>query len=73
MEMCHSNTRLSIYGMGDTTAFVIIGDAPLASHASIYLHNRRRTSLFCQRSGHVSDINLTVTCRKVDHHLFTLH
>jgi hypothetical protein len=28
MKMRHSNTRLSIYGMGDTPAFVINGDAP---------------------------------------------
>jgi hypothetical protein len=28
METCHSNTRLSIYRMGDAPAFVIIGDAP---------------------------------------------
>jgi hypothetical protein len=27
METRHSNTRLSIYGMGDTSAFVIKGDA----------------------------------------------
>jgi hypothetical protein len=28
MEMHHSNARLSIYGMGDVSAFVIKGDAP---------------------------------------------
>jgi hypothetical protein len=29
MEMHHSNACLSIYGMGDMSAFVIKGDAPL--------------------------------------------
>jgi hypothetical protein len=33
-EMRHSNTRLSIYGMGDVPAFVIKGDVPLATHVS---------------------------------------
>jgi hypothetical protein len=29
MKMCHSNARLSIYIMGDVSAFMIKGDAPL--------------------------------------------
>jgi hypothetical protein len=29
MEMHHSNARLSIYGMGNESAFVIKGDTPL--------------------------------------------
>jgi hypothetical protein len=40
--MHHSNSRLSIYGMGDVPAFMIKGDAPLVMHIFLYLRNRRR-------------------------------
>jgi hypothetical protein len=45
--MHHSNARLSIYGMGDTPAFVIKGYAPLVTCVSLYLCNRRRTIVMC--------------------------
>jgi hypothetical protein len=35
MEMRHSNTHLSIYGMEDASAFMIKGDVPLATHVSL--------------------------------------
>jgi hypothetical protein len=47
METLHSNTHLSIYGMGDTPAFVKKGDAPLVTRVSLYLRNRRRSIIMC--------------------------
>jgi hypothetical protein len=41
METHHSNAHLSIYGMGDVSAFMIKGDMPLVMHVSLYLHNRQ--------------------------------
>jgi hypothetical protein len=49
METRHSNAHLFIYGMGDTPAFMIKGDAPLVMHVSLYLHNRQ-----CKIVMHVS-------------------
>jgi hypothetical protein len=33
MEMHHSNARLSIYGMGDVSTFMIKGDASLLTQS----------------------------------------
>jgi hypothetical protein len=41
METRHTNVRLSIYGMGDVSTFMIKGDTPLVTRVSLYLHNRR--------------------------------
>jgi hypothetical protein len=64
-------------GMGDAPAFMIKGDVPQEMCVSftciIEDAQHKRTSPFCQRSGRVSDINLTETCRKVARLLFTLH
>jgi hypothetical protein len=69
--------------MGDAPAFVIkrdecafvmgegMGDTPLAKRVSFAFiigdTHLECTSPFCQRSGRVSDINLTKTRQKVDH------
>jgi hypothetical protein len=64
-------------GMGDAPAFVIKGDVPQETRVSftciIKDVQHKCTSPFCQRSGRVSDINLTETCRKAARLLFTLH
>jgi hypothetical protein len=63
--------------MGDALTFVIKGDVPRATCVSFTCIIRdvhyKRVSPFCQRSGRVSDINLTETCQKADRLLFTLH
>jgi hypothetical protein len=98
MEMRHSNTRLSIYrmgdaptfmikgdmptfmmgdGMGDAPTFMIKGDAPQETCISFTCiigdAQYERVSPFCQRSGRISDINLTEMRRKAVRLLFTLH
>jgi hypothetical protein len=40
METRHSNTHLFIYGMRDTSGFVLKGDAPLVTRVFLYLHNQ---------------------------------
>jgi hypothetical protein len=49
---------------------VIKGNVPLAACVSFAFiigdTHQKCASPVCQRSGHVSDINLTETCRKVD-------
>jgi hypothetical protein len=98
METCHSNVHLSIYGMGDASAFVIKGyahafmmgdgmegvptfmikgDVPREMRVSFTCiigdAQYERASLFCQQSGHISNINLTEIRQKAVHLLFTLH
>jgi hypothetical protein len=57
-------------GMGDAPTFVINGDAPLAKHVSFAFiigdAHSECTSLICQRSGRVSNINLTEMHQKID-------
>jgi hypothetical protein len=56
--------------MRDASAFMIKGDAPLATRASFSFiigdAHKEHVSPFYQRSGHVSDINLTEMHQKVD-------
>jgi hypothetical protein len=64
-------------GMGDTSAFMIKGDAPRATCVSFTCIigdvQLECVSPFYQRSGRVSDINLTEMRRKQDCLLFTFH
>jgi hypothetical protein len=46
-ETRYSNTRLSIYGMGDALAFVITGDVPPVMCISLYLRSRWRAIVTC--------------------------
>jgi hypothetical protein len=63
--------------MRDAIAFVIKGEAPRQAHASFTCiigdTQHDRASPFCQRSGSILDINLTVMYQKPAHLLFTLH
>jgi hypothetical protein len=63
--------------MGDAPTFMIKGDAPQEMRVSFTCIigdvQSERVSPFCQRSEHISNINLTEMRRKAAHLLFTLH
>jgi hypothetical protein len=58
MVMCHSNARLSIYRMGDVSAFMIKGDAP----AFVMEDGMRDASAFMIKEDAPREMCFSFTC-----------